>query len=74
MKSFIYNLVSSIQKLLQTQIEGQLRNMFQEELPQMIHNLSLMFLKKGQKTSNQTNVPVSESNYTRTVNSNNLSS
>jgi hypothetical protein len=31
---------------LQRQIEEQLRMMFQEELPQMIHNLSLMMLKK----------------------------
>ncbi len=36
----------SIRNLLQRQIEEQLRMMFQEELPQMIHNLSFMFLKK----------------------------
>eukprot|EP00842_Homolaphlyctis_polyrhiza_P004454 jgi/Hompol1/5009/HPOL_000671-RA len=41
----------NIRRFLQTQIEGQLRNLFQDDLPQMIHNLSLVMLnKKGTGT------------------------
>lgn len=38
--------IPNIRKLLQRQIEEQLRMMFQEELPQIIHNLSLIMVKK----------------------------
>ncbi|KAL2917793.1 ERMES complex subunit [Polyrhizophydium stewartii] len=36
--------IPNIRRFLQTQIEGQLRNLFQTDLPQMVHNLSLMLL------------------------------
>ncbi|KAI9332910.1 hypothetical protein DFJ73DRAFT_618773, partial [Zopfochytrium polystomum] len=38
--------VASVRRFLQNQIEGQLRKMFQDDLPQLIHNLSLEFIQK----------------------------
>ncbi|KAJ3091495.1 ERMES complex subunit [Quaeritorhiza haematococci] len=39
--------IPNIRRFLQNQIEGQLRKMFQDDLPQLIHNLSLMVISKG---------------------------
>ncbi|KAJ3197248.1 ERMES complex subunit [Irineochytrium annulatum] len=38
--------IPNIRRFLQNQIEGQLRKMFQEDLPQLIHNLSLVLIQK----------------------------
>ncbi|KAJ3114262.1 AdoMet-dependent rRNA methyltransferase spb1 [Phlyctochytrium bullatum] len=38
--------IPSIRRFLQNQIEGQLRKMFQDDLPLLIHNLSLEFIQK----------------------------
>ncbi|KAL5031856.1 hypothetical protein BDV3_000816 [Batrachochytrium dendrobatidis] len=38
--------IPNIRKFLQTQIEAQLRNLFQNDLPQMVHNLSLVVLNQ----------------------------
>lgn len=38
--------IPNIRRFLQTQIEDQLRKMFQEDLPALIHNLSLVYLKE----------------------------
>jgi distribution and morphology protein 34 len=46
--SSTFDNIPNIRALLQRQIEKQLRNMFQEELPQMIHNLSKLQLQKEQ--------------------------
>ncbi|KAJ1569678.1 ERMES complex subunit [Cladochytrium tenue] len=49
--SSTFDNVPSIRRFLQNQIEGQLRSMFQEELPQLIHNLSLEFIQKKEPSS-----------------------
>ncbi|KAJ3269466.1 ERMES complex subunit [Terramyces sp. JEL0728] len=62
--SSTFDNIPNIRQLLQRQIEKQLRNMFQEELPQMIHNLSLLLLQKeisNKKDEDQS--PVRETNY-----------
>ena len=41
-----FDKISNIRRLLQGQIERQLRSLFQEGLPQMIHSLSLLMLAK----------------------------
>ncbi|KAJ3107805.1 AdoMet-dependent rRNA methyltransferase spb1 [Phlyctochytrium planicorne] len=38
--------IPNIRRFLQNQIEGQLRKMFQDDLPLLIHNLSLEFIQK----------------------------
>ncbi|KAJ3412169.1 ERMES complex subunit [Chytridiales sp. JEL 0842] len=38
--------IPNIRRFLQAQIEGQLRNLFQDDLPKLIHNLSLVLLQK----------------------------
>ncbi|KAJ3210467.1 ERMES complex subunit [Dinochytrium kinnereticum] len=38
--------IPNIRRFLQTQIEGQLRKMFQDDLPLLIHNLSLELIQK----------------------------
>ncbi|KAJ3294207.1 ERMES complex subunit [Borealophlyctis nickersoniae] len=38
--------IPNIRRFLQNQIESQLRKMFQDDLPQVVHNLSLLLLKK----------------------------
>jgi distribution and morphology protein 34 len=53
--------VPNIQRMLQSRIETQVRNMFQSQLPQMIHNLSKLFL--GKKTEEvMEDVPVIDAN------------
>ncbi|KAI8925366.1 hypothetical protein BC831DRAFT_415132 [Entophlyctis helioformis] len=41
--------VPNIRRFLQAQIEGQLRNLFQDDMPQMIHKLSREFLAKKEE-------------------------
>ncbi|KAJ3211272.1 ERMES complex subunit [Entophlyctis luteolus] len=41
--------VASVRRFLQQQIEGQLRQMFQEDLPMLIHKLSLVLIEQQQK-------------------------
>lgn len=41
--------VPNIRRFLQAQIEGQLRKMFQDDLPQLIHNLSLLMIEEKTK-------------------------
>lgn len=50
--------IPNIKKLLQRQIEAQLRKMFQLELPQMIHNLSLVMLKEQKDAESPRDEPV----------------
>ncbi|KAJ3333991.1 ERMES complex subunit [Blyttiomyces sp. JEL0837] len=38
--------IPNIRRFLQNQIEGQLRQMFQDDLPQLIHNLSLVYINR----------------------------
>jgi hypothetical protein len=49
--------VKNIQRMLQSRIESQVRNMFQSQLPQMIHNLSKLFLGKKSELVLE-NIPV----------------
>ncbi|KAI8080843.1 uncharacterized protein B0P05DRAFT_539833 [Gilbertella persicaria] len=41
--------VTSVRTFLQREIENQLRNLFQEDLPAMIHNLSLRYIQAEQE-------------------------
>ena len=41
-----FDSIPNIRRFLQTQIEKQLRAMFQDDLPQMVHSLSLMLLER----------------------------
>ncbi|KAJ3221567.1 ERMES complex subunit [Chytriomyces hyalinus] len=41
--------VASVRRFLQSQIEGQLRQMFQEDLPMLIHKLSLVLIQQQQE-------------------------
>lgn len=51
--------VPNIQQKLQTRIEAQVRTMFQSELPQMVHNLSLIYLQKQKAASaSQSTLPM----------------
>ncbi|KAJ8660345.1 hypothetical protein O0I10_003802 [Lichtheimia ornata] len=47
--SSTFDSITSIRNFLQREIEKQLRNLFQEDLPVMIHNLSLRYLQKDTK-------------------------
>ncbi|KAG2187062.1 hypothetical protein INT44_003290 [Umbelopsis vinacea] len=47
--SSTFDSVSSVRNFLQREIEKQLRTMFQEDLPVMIHNLSLRYINKEQE-------------------------
>jgi len=47
--SSTFDSVSSVRNFLQREIEKQLRTMFQEDLPVMIHNLSLRYINKEEE-------------------------
>ncbi|KAG0053113.1 ERMES complex subunit [Gryganskiella cystojenkinii] len=51
--SSTFDSITPIQKFLQSEIEKQLRNLFQEDLPTAIHNLSQQFTKKPEEVSRQ---------------------
>ncbi|KAF9910569.1 ERMES complex subunit [Linnemannia zychae] len=51
--SSTFDSITPIQRFLQSEIEKQLRNLFQEDLPTAIHNLSQQFTKKPEDTSRQ---------------------
>lgn len=51
--SSTFDSITPIQKFLQSEIEKQLRNLFQEDLPTAIHNLSQQFTKKPQDVPRQ---------------------
>ena len=42
--------VPSIQRFLQRLIEGQIRKLFSEDLPQVVHSLSLLYIQQNQPT------------------------
>ncbi|KAI9352163.1 hypothetical protein BDR26DRAFT_907376 [Obelidium mucronatum] len=43
--------VASVRRFLQSQIEGQLRQMFKEELPMLIHKLSLVLIQQQEEAA-----------------------
>ncbi|KAG2177929.1 hypothetical protein INT43_003176 [Umbelopsis isabellina] len=47
--SSTFDSVSSVRNFLQREIEKQIRTMFQEDLPVMIHNLSLRYINKEEE-------------------------
>lgn len=47
--SSTFDSITSVRNFLQREIEKQLRNLFQEDLPVMIHNLSLRYLQSEQE-------------------------
>ncbi|KAF9426844.1 ERMES complex subunit, partial [Entomortierella beljakovae] len=51
--SSTFDNISFIQRFLQSEIEKQLKNLFQEDLPTAIHNLSQQFTKKPDDVSRQ---------------------
>ncbi|KAF9947069.1 ERMES complex subunit [Mortierella alpina] len=51
--SSTFDSITPIQRFLQSEIEKQLRNLFQEDLPSAIHNLSQQFTKKPEEVSRQ---------------------
>ncbi|KAI7816384.1 hypothetical protein BC939DRAFT_390346, partial [Gamsiella multidivaricata] len=51
--SSTFDSITPIQRFLQSEIEKQLRNLFQEDLPTAIHNLSQQFTKKPEAASRQ---------------------
>ncbi|KAF9921895.1 ERMES complex subunit [Linnemannia zychae] len=51
--SSTFDSITPIQRFLQSEIEKQLRNLFQEDLPTAIHNLSQQFTKKPEDASRQ---------------------
>jgi len=51
--SSTFDSITPIQRFLQSEIEKQLRNLFQEDLPTAIHNLSQQFTKKPEEVSRQ---------------------
>lgn len=51
--SSTFDSITPIQRFLQSEIEKQLRNLFQEDLPTAIHNLSQQFTKKPDDASRQ---------------------
>ncbi|KAF9178868.1 ERMES complex subunit [Haplosporangium sp. Z 11] len=51
--SSTFDSITPIQRFLQSEIEKQLRNLFQEDLPTAIHNLSQQFTKKPEDLSRQ---------------------
>ncbi|KAG0199676.1 ERMES complex subunit [Mortierella sp. GBA30] len=51
--SSTFDSITPIQRFLQSEIEKQLRNLFQEDLPTAIHNLSQQFTKKPEDVSRQ---------------------
>ncbi|KAF9161274.1 ERMES complex subunit [Actinomortierella ambigua] len=57
--SSTFDSITPIQRFLQSEIEKQLRNLFQEDLPTAIHNLSHQFTKKPEDTASRaTGTPV----------------
>ncbi|KAG0037509.1 ERMES complex subunit, partial [Podila clonocystis] len=59
--SSTFDSITPIQKFLQSEIEKQLRNLFQEDLPTAIHNLSQQFTKKPQDVPRQQHHHVDDS-------------
>ncbi|KAF9315057.1 ERMES complex subunit [Podila horticola] len=59
--SSTFDSITPIQKFLQSEIEKQLRNLFQEDLPTAIHNLSQQFTKKSQDVPRQQHHHVDDS-------------
>ncbi|KAG0347241.1 ERMES complex subunit [Podila minutissima] len=59
--SSTFDSITPIQKFLQSEIEKQLRNLFQEDLPTAIHNLSQQFTKKPQDVPRQQHHHVGDS-------------
>lgn len=59
--------VENIKKFLQAQIEGQLRDLFSNELPQIIHQLSVEFIQRAKEpvsiSPNGSSFTYSESDY-----------
>jgi hypothetical protein len=51
--SSTFDSVTSVRSFLQREIENQLRNLFQEDLPVMIHNLSLRHIQSQQEKEQQ---------------------
>ncbi|KAF9898252.1 ERMES complex subunit [Lobosporangium transversale] len=51
--SSTFDSITPIQRFLQSEIEKQLRNLFQEDLPTAIHNLSQQFTKRPEEISRQ---------------------
>ncbi|KAI1320941.1 ERMES complex subunit [Mortierella claussenii] len=51
--SSTFDSITPIQRFLQSEIEKQLRNLFQEDLPSAIHNLSQQFTKKPEEVQRQ---------------------
>ncbi|KAJ3138472.1 ERMES complex subunit [Physocladia obscura] len=47
--------VASVRRFLQQQIEGQLRQMFQEDLPMLIHKLSLVLIQQQEEAGQSSN-------------------
>ncbi|KAG0235208.1 ERMES complex subunit [Actinomortierella wolfii] len=52
--SSTFDSITPIQRFLQSEIEKQLRNLFQEDLPTAIHNLSQQFTKKPEDATSRT--------------------
>ncbi|OZJ05626.1 hypothetical protein BZG36_01503 [Bifiguratus adelaidae] len=55
--SSTFDSITAVQRFLQAEIEKQLRNLFQEDLPSMIHNLSLKWLVKEPQKSMSDRAP-----------------
>lgn len=51
--SSTFDSVTSVRSFLQREIENQLRNLFQEDLPVMIHNLSLRHIQSEQEKASK---------------------
>ncbi|KAK4521750.1 Queuine tRNA-ribosyltransferase catalytic subunit 1 [Mucor velutinosus] len=51
--SSTFDSVTSVRSFLQREIENQLRNLFQEDLPVMIHNLSLRHIQNEQEKASK---------------------
>ncbi|KAI9250615.1 hypothetical protein BY458DRAFT_524564 [Sporodiniella umbellata] len=63
--SSTFDHITMLRDYLQCQIENQLRNMFQDELPMMVHNLSLRYLQtKPEETMSSSLSVCSSSNST----------
>ncbi|KAI8842467.1 hypothetical protein BJ741DRAFT_656319 [Chytriomyces cf. hyalinus JEL632] len=58
--------VASVRRFLQSQIEGQLRQMFQEDLPMLIHKLSLVLIQQQQALSGTTQASITDPVSSRT--------
>ncbi|KAJ3072867.1 ERMES complex subunit [Podochytrium sp. JEL0797] len=68
--------VASVRRFLQSQIEGQLRQMFKEDLPMLIHKLSLVLIqqKEGAAATNSNSTSTSSTTSTATQSAENLQS